>query len=40
LRYPLGRSPFPLFFIICAEALSNMLNHSVGMGKIFGVPIC
>jgi hypothetical protein len=30
----------PYLFIICAEALSSMLNHAVGLGKISGVPIC
>ncbi|XP_062150081.1 uncharacterized protein LOC133858622 [Alnus glutinosa] len=29
----------PYFFIICAEALTSMLNHSAGMGKFLGVPI-
>jgi hypothetical protein len=30
---------FPYFFIICTKALTNMLNHSVRMGKISSVPI-
>jgi len=30
-------SPFP--FIMCVEALSRMLDHAAGMGKISGVPI-
>jgi hypothetical protein len=27
-------------FIICAEALSSLLNHFAGLGKISGVPTC
>jgi hypothetical protein len=30
----------PYLFIICAEALSSMLNHAAGLGRISGVPIC
>jgi hypothetical protein len=29
----------PYLFIMCADALSRMLNHAAGLGKISGVPI-
>jgi hypothetical protein len=30
----------PYLFIICAEALSSLINHFAGLGKISGVPMC